>query len=170
MSDPVSRETRKWSEISSESISGANQCPVVFILQATYCPLPWGGERPRTLLCGAACDSCRDAVSRETRRGRTISVVFGERCQFCPRVSDRFTTMRRTNRSGRAPRSWRRAWRCTSYIRRWLLSIRVEPLFHVKPGATGAQVDFARERRTAPPKSPLPWPQLGVATSQSFLE
>ena len=31
------------SEISSEGISGANQCPVVFILQATYCPLPWGG-------------------------------------------------------------------------------------------------------------------------------
>ena len=43
-------------------------------------------------------------------------------------------------------------------------------VFHVKPGATGAQVDFARERRTAPPKSPLPWPQLVVATSQSFLE
>lgn len=44
MSDPVSRETREWSEISSEGISGANQCPVVFILQTTYCPLPWGGD------------------------------------------------------------------------------------------------------------------------------
>ena len=43
MSDPVSRETREWSEISSEGIFGANQCRVVFILQATYCPLPWGG-------------------------------------------------------------------------------------------------------------------------------
>ena len=31
------------SEISSESVSGAYQCPVVFVLQATYCPLPWGG-------------------------------------------------------------------------------------------------------------------------------
>ena len=113
---------------------------------------------------------CRDAVSRETRRGRTISVVFGERCRFYPRASDRFATMRRTNRSGCAPRSWCHAWRCTSYVRQWLPSIRVEPLFHVKPGATGAQVDFARERHTAPPKSPLPWPQLGVATSQSFLE
>jgi len=37
------------SEISSEGFSEVNQCPVVFILQATYCPLPWGGGWSRTL-------------------------------------------------------------------------------------------------------------------------
>ena len=75
MSDPVSRETREWSEISSEGIFGANQCPVVFILQATYCPLPWGGGMPRTLPAEPRVIRCLDAVSRETRRGRTVSVI-----------------------------------------------------------------------------------------------
>jgi len=74
---------------------------------------------------------CLDAVSRETRRAGPFQWLLGERCQFRPRVSDRFTTMRRTNRSGRAPRSWRRAWRCTSYIRRAPLGVGGAPPFHV---------------------------------------